>query len=228
MRRIVAAAALLLAGCLNADSSVAAFTLDFDFNLHGNGWVANYADVPEAQLGAVNFSSSNRALPDPLDVNTKALYFKGTNVSGDLFMFWYRYVPGLVPLRVYQVQISIEYATAYHAGCTTGVGPATFIKAGATATEPLPSTDSQGIIRLPLEKGNGIDPGRYVQLGDIRNGLTGCPNPGTFAIRHTVIKGQPQNVPTDINGGFFMFIGTQSGALGDQELYITKLQLIVQ
>ena len=46
MRRVIfAAASLALAGCLGPSDSQSSITLDFDFNLHGDGWTSFVADV---------------------------------------------------------------------------------------------------------------------------------------------------------------------------------------
>jgi hypothetical protein len=227
MKRLYLVALAALAGCLNAGDSQSNITLDFDFNVFGNDWIPGAADYPEAQAAAVGLVGDLRTLPAPLSTVQKALYLKGTNVSGDLFLYQSKFIPGLAPSTQYLVSLQVEYATNYHAGCSAGPGPLTVIKAGLSSTALTPGTDAQGVVRVDLDKGTGTNPGDYTQLGDIKNNLTGCPASGTFAIRTTGLQRQSAVLMTDSQGGFFIFIGTQSSFVGSHEIYITKLRVVL-
>lgn len=227
-RTTLAAAATILAGCLGPGDSRSSFTLDFDLNVLGQGWTPAAADFPTTQSGAVGIVGDQRTLPAPLTATQKALYLSGTNVTGDLFLFHSKYYPGLTPLATYSVSLQVEYATNYHAGCSTGAGPLTVIKAGVTSAPPLVEADGQGVLRVAAEKGTGTNPGQYTQLGDIRNGLAGCPSSGTFAIRSTPLRKQTAPVVTDAQGGFYIFLATQSSFIGSQQIFLTRVKLVFE
>jgi hypothetical protein len=213
-----AAALLLLAGCLNAADTTNTVSLPFDFNVVGEEWIAGVADVPETEVLNLNFAGDLRVLPSPLP-NRNALYLAGDNVSGTIFMFQQRRFTGLVPNEQYDVALEAEFATSYHQGCTTGIGPATFIKAGVALIEPAAEPDGQGILRMTIDKGTGATAGDYTQLGDIRNGADGCPVPGTYTIQTTIMRSQSLRLVTDAFGGFWLWIGIESTAAGRPEIY---------
>ena len=214
-----AAALLLLAGCLNAADTTNTISLPFDFDEVGEGWTAGVADVPETELLNVNFVGELRVLPASLP-NRDALYLAGDNVSGSIFMFQQRRFTGLLPNEQYDVELEAEFATNFHQGCTTGIGPGTFIKAGVALIEPAVEPDGQGILRMTIDKGTGATAGDYTQLGDIRNGASGCPVPGTYTIQTTPMRSQPLRLVTDAFGGFWLWIGIESTAAGRPEIYL--------
>ena len=214
-----AAALLLLAGCLNAADGTSTVSLPFDLDVVGEGWTTGVADVPETELLNVNFVGDLRVLPSPLP-NRNALYLAGTNVGGTVFLFQQRRFTGLLPNEQYEVALEAEFATSYHQGCTTGIGPATFLKAGVALIEPATEPDGQGILRMTIDKGNGATSGDYAQLGDIRNGAAGCPEPGTYTIQNTVKRSQSLRLVTDAFGGFWLWIGIESTAAGRPEIYL--------
>lgn len=214
-----AAALLLLAGCLNAADSTNTISLPFDFDVVGEGWTAGVADVPETELQNVNFVGELRVLPSPLP-NRDALYLAGDNVSGSIFMFQQHRFTGLLPNEQYEVALEAEFATTYHQGCTSGIGPATFLKAGVSLVEPAVEPDGQGILRMTIDKGTGATAGDYTQLGDIRNGASGCPAPGTYTIQTTIMRSQQLRLVTDAFGGFWLWIGIESTAAGRPEIYL--------
>jgi hypothetical protein len=220
--------AFLAAGCLGSGDFSVRNTLDFDFNVHGLEWFGGVADVPAAQVADVGLIADLRSLPSPLNTTLVGLYLSGTTVGGDLFMFQKKHWSGLTAGATYTISLQVEFASNYHAGCTTGPGPVAFIKMGATATEPLAIADQQGILRMNIDKGAGINPGGFVQLGDIRNTITGCTAPSTFGPRTTTIITQPTPLITDTEGGFWTFIGVQSTFAGTAELHLLGMRLVVE
>lgn len=223
----MAASLLLSASCL--DVSGANFTaIDFDLTSLGraSGWTVGVADLPAARVAEVEATGEERSLPAELQTTAKSMYQSGSNVTGDLFVFQQKYWDGFRPSTTFNVSLQIAFVTNVHSGCTTGVGPAVVIKAGVTDVEPLATADAQGILRMNIDKGAGPAKGQYVQLGDIRNGLTGCPTTGTYASHTTVEATQSATVTTDGFGGFWIFIGTQSSLAGSRhEVYFTDVQL---
>ena len=230
MKRMLTAVATagLLTGCLGATDLSPGVTIPYDFNVLRDGWTAFAVDYPEAQTAAVGFAGDVRSLPAPLSTTSVGLYLSGNNVSGDLFMYQIRYVTGFAANHTYTATIQVEYATNIHDGCTTGPGPETFIKAGVTATPPVITTDGQGVRRLNYDKGVGTSAGVFTQLGDIRSGLVGCPTPGTYSAWGTPIRTQQLPLVTDVSGGFFIFIGTQSSFVGFHEIFFTRMNLTLE
>jgi hypothetical protein len=228
IRSLGTVAALVLAGCLDVEPATTG--LPFDFTIQGlaNGWILGVADVPVARSTEVNAAGGEFPLPTAFSTTGHSLYLAGTNVSGDLFLFHEKYIGSVRPNTTYKVSLQIEFVTNFHTGCTTGPGPLVVIKAGVTSVEPTASPDAQGVLRMNIDKGEGTARGVYAQLGDIRNGLAGCPATGTYAAHLTATVRQTELLRTDGLGGFFMFIGTQSSYVGRHEIYITALTLNLQ
>ena len=141
------------------------------------------------------------------------------------FVFLKKRSTGLIPLARYTIALAVEYATNVQSGCTTGVGPSVWIKAGASDLEPLAVPDAQGVYRMNIDKGTQSAAGSFTQLGDIRSGLSGCPSSGTFALRTTGRQQQSLGINTDVDGAFWLFVGTQSTALARHEIYITHIRV---
>ena len=220
----LAAALLATAGCLDVGPSTT--TLDFDLTDGGIGgtWVVGAADFPVGRDDDVAVVGERRQVPEAIG-DAFTLYQSGTNVTGDLFVFQKKYWTGLLPQTTYGASLQVEFVSNVHSGCTTGVGPGVVIKAGVTVSEPLVEPDAQNVYRLSSDKGSGTSGGVFAQLGDIRNGLTGCPATGTFAVNLTSRIRQSAELTTDAAGGFWMFIGTQSSFLARHEIYLTRVIL---
>ena len=228
LKAALVAALLPLAGCLDVEGANSS-TITFDFNSEtvGAGWLGGAADFPVGREAEVNLVADRRFLPAALAPAQSALYLSGTNVSGDLFLFHKKYLTGLAPLSSWRVKIRLEIVSNIHGGCTTGAGPLTVIKAGLAELEPLAAPDGQNVYRLSVNKGAGTAPGDYTQLGDIRNELTGCPSPGTYAFKVTSQGSQGLTMKADGQGGFWIYFGTQSSFTGSHEIYITAMQIVL-
>ena len=132
-----------------------ALTFAFDFRGGPQGFVAGFADYPPADADLYELTADYRTLPPPL-ASQSALFISGVNRSDDLFMFFKRPIAGLSPGGRYIVTVSVEIATDTPAGCF-GVGGApgesVWIKAGATAIEPLAIRDGS-YLRMNIDIGN--------------------------------------------------------------------------
>ena len=219
---LAAATLLFAAGCL--DTSTPTISLDFDLTQNGVGdtWDGGIADVAAAQAVNVTQVTDRRAIPG---TTTNVLYQSGTNVAGDLFVFQKKYWTNFFPLTRYKAALQVQFVSAVHSGCTTGVGPSVVIKAGVSGEEPRSDADANGVLRLSLDKGTGTAAGDFAQLGDIRNSESGCPAVGTLSAKSTSIVEQHAELITDAAGGFWMFVGTQSSFAGRHELYIVRVHL---
>ena len=168
-----------VAGCSGHPTEpTEALTFTYDFDLGPQGFTASFADYPPADAESYELTSDYRALPPPLEPRS-ALFISGVNRSDDLFMFFKRPVAGLSPGTSYGVSVSVEVATDTPAGCV-GVGGApgesVWIKAGATAVEPLPVRDGS-YLRMNIDIGSQSAGGaQAVVLGDIAN-ARGCEQP---------------------------------------------------
>jgi len=222
------AAALLSIGCLDATSNTVG-TFPFNFTTPGSGfgegWVAAIADLPAARVPEVELAGEYTALPVPFGEFT-GIRQSGTNISGELFVFHKKWIqtPWSAGSR-FRITIDLALLSDQHADCTSGAGREVLIKAGASGTEPVAAPDGQGILRLNLDKGVGASGGRFVQLGDIRNGLTGCPTTGNWKERRTEAAAQPETLTIDADGGFWIFFGTQSTFAGRHEVYFLEIRV---
>lgn len=221
-------ALLLLCGaCLTTGPDANAITLDFDFGgaALNVGWEFGGADFPVDRATEVNLDGGDRIVPGTASL---ALYQSGTNVTGDLFTFQRKYLTGLAPAASYsRITLQVGFVTNIHSGCSTGVGPSVVIKGGVLQVEPRADADAQGIYRMNIDKGTGTSPGLFTQLGDIRNGLSGCPATGTYAVNNTARITQSTQLTIDFQGGFWIFLGTQSSFAGRHEIYLTQLRLVL-
>ncbi len=220
------AALLLMAGCLSTEPATQ--TLDFDLTqpILGDLWEPGGADFPVGSEAQVNLESDRRPVPESIGT-ANALYISGTNATGDLFVFQKKYWAGLPANRAFRASLRVDFISNVHSGCTTGVGPGVVIKAGVSAFEPRVDV-VQNVYRLALDKGTGTAPGDFAQLGDIRNGLTGCPSTGTYSVHATGTVRQSVDLVTDVSGGFWMFIGTQSSVAARHEIYVIGVHLVLQ
>jgi hypothetical protein len=227
MRKSLLAAALAgLTACLGTTAPQGTQTFDFIMNVVGDGWFASASDFDVGREADVDVTTDLLFLPAPLNPQVAGRYLAGTNISDDLFIFIRKRFEGLLPNTTYRVAMAVEIASSIHGGCTVGTGPAVWIKVGAVGTEPL-AVQQGGRWVMNLDKGDQAAEGDFIQLGDIRNGLTGCPSPGTWAVKGTTLETQNAHLTTDALGGFWIFLGTESGFETRHELYFTGFRLQV-
>jgi len=221
-------AALFSTACLDTSGSQVV-TLTFDFSDPalglGDGWTVGAADVPADRVSEVDLIGGYGGLPDPF-ATFSGIRESGTSIEGSLFVFHKKWVQSpWGPGTQFRVLVDMAIVTSQHAECTTGPGPNVIIKAGAASEEPVVTTDGQGILRFSLDKGTGASGGRFVQLGDIRNPLGGCPEEGTWGARGTIRANQVETLTVDALGGFWIYFGTQSSYNGRHDIYFTQIRL---
>ena len=163
---------VVIGGCSGLPSEAGdARTLTFDFDRGAQGFMAGFADYSPAHEEIYELTSGHRALPPPLE-SQSGLFISGVNRSGDLFMFFKGPVVGLTPGARYTVDVSVEIASSTPVGCFGIGGPpgeAVWIKAGATAEEPLAVMDGS-YLRMNIDIGNQSTSGiQAVVLGNIAN-----------------------------------------------------------
>ncbi|HET9275224.1 MAG TPA: hypothetical protein VFN96_04070, partial [Gemmatimonadales bacterium] len=173
----------------------------------------------------VDLVGEPRPLPAPLNTTRNGLYLAGTNYNNDLFTYFKRYICCLAPGATFHATIEVQIASAVHGGCTA-LGPNVWVKAGASTLEP-DSVDVNGVYQFTLNKGDQSASGDYTQLGDIRNVLAGCPTPGTWDLKATLRRRQTASFTSGVDGGFWFFLGVESGDPGRHELYFTGIRLVL-
>jgi len=115
-------------------------TFAYDFSTGAQGWTSGSSDYGIPIEPEIDLVADWRPLPAPLDQTSHALYIAGSNLSGDLFMFYKKQVDGLSPGRMYVASVTAEIATNIPHGCF-GLGGApgesAYVKASASNHEPM-------------------------------------------------------------------------------------------
>ena len=216
--------AVFVGGCRgHPNGPTDALTFAFDFRGGPQGFVAGFADYPPADADLYELTADYRALPPPL-ASQSALFISGVNRSDDLFMFFKRPIAGLSPGGRYIVTVSVEIATDTPAGCF-GVGGApgesVWIKAGATAIEPLAIRDGS-YLRMNIDIGNQSGGGAHaVVLGDIANSRS-CEQARQW--ERKAFEGRPTPTPISIppSGRAWLLFGADSGFEARTAIYFTR------
>ena len=195
----------------------------FEFSRGPQGFVADFADYPPDRRASFELVSDYRPLPPPLEPQS-ALFISGVNRSDDLFMFFKGQVDGLVPGARYAAFVSVEFATDTPAGCV-GIGGApgesVWIKAGATATEPLPVREGS-YLRMNVDVGNQSNGGEHaVVLGDITNSRV-CEQSRQWERKSFPTTRVPAPVTASPGGRAWILFGVDSGFEGRTDIYFTR------
>ena len=225
-RPAVALLAAVLGGCSgNPTAPTDMLTFSFDFRRGPQGFVAGFADYPPANADIYELTSDYRPLPPPL-ASDSALFISGVNRSDDLFMFFKGPVDGLPPGARYDVTVSVEIATDVPAGCF-GVGGApgesVWVKAGATAVEPLAVREG-AYLRMNIDVGNQSAGGSEgVVLGDIANSKR-CEEPRQWERKFFEGRPIPASVEIPSSGRAWLLFGVDSGFEARTGIYFTRAE----
>jgi hypothetical protein len=200
-----------------------AITVSFDFRDGLQGWTGEYASRYWPPREQVTFES--RALPAPLDTSQRAFYIDGGLEDG--LRLAKRRVAGIPANRTYSAVFSIEVATNLPRRCQNAFGPIGDTEASvhATATEPVPVSDSSGFLRPEW-----IAPGR-ISIGAITTGLP-CtkPGPGTWQLK--LLEGSVSAVKADAGGRLWLSLFaedyTPEGAPWAHPFYLTKFNVVLR
>ena len=200
-----------------------ALTFSFDFNRGPQGFIAGFADYPPDHADSYELTSGYRALPPPLEAQS-ALFLSGVNRSDDLFMFFKGRVDGLPPGARYGVTVGIEIATDTPAGCVGVGGPpgeSVWIKAGATAVEPLPVRDGSHL-RMNIDIGRQSNSGaQAVVLGNIANSRS-CEQPRQWERKSFENRSTPMTISVPADGRAWLLFGADSGFESRTAIYFTR------
>ena len=224
---VVALLALALVGCgPMREDTVSEFEFDFDFEESAQEWVAGFADLPaDYDEDVFQLESSWQELPSGLE--GRGIYMQGDNKSSDLFMFLKVQVEGLKPDTTYDATFAVDLATNIPEGMT-GIGgspgESVYVKAGATAVEPVAEEDDSGMLRMNIDKGNQATEGEdMINLGNIAYTPESTDDAGDWKIKPLDSEGQPFTVTSDGDGKAWLIVGTDSGFAGLTAVYYAQV-----
>jgi hypothetical protein len=220
-------------GCGSPSAPNGGQTFAFVFSAGPQGWIPGFADYPSDNAAFYELVADYRPLPAPLDGSRRALYLSGFNASGDVFLFYKRQVTGLKPGATYIAAFEVEIATNIPTGCV-GIGAppgeGTYIKAGASAIEPMPVLAPDGrYLIMNIDKGNQASSGtNALTIGNAANSLPCQSGPNGQVIQRWELKrlqsSQPVAVSADTAGSIWLLIGIDSGWLDHLEFFITQFK----
>lgn len=218
---------LVLAACDSGADPEGTIILEADFN-EASGWTPDFVDVAVDQETEVEFVGKVQALPPSLPAGRFGLYHAGTNISDDLFMYFKKQVVGVEPEQVYDATFEATFASNAGAGCD--IGPSSiWVKAGASQQQPARQVDSDGMLRLSVDKGQQQNDGASaLNLGDIRNTTSGCPQDAPFAAKSLTSGNRTVEVQATPDGSLWVFLGSESGFEIRHELYFLTLRVVLR
>ena len=196
---------------------------NFGFARGPEGWTPGFADLPvDYDQATYDLDRGYRLLPEGLD--GRGMYLQGHNRSDDLFMYLKTQVGGLRPNTTYAVSVSIDLATNVPAGLI-GIGgspgSSVFVKAGASAIEPIAEEGDNRHLRMNIDKGNQSQGGEsMVVIGNVANPEV---ERNEYRIKTLDNRDQPLAVDTDSEGSVWLIVGTDSGFEGLTALYYTGI-----
>jgi hypothetical protein len=194
----------------------------WNFDSDSEGWSGQFSDYPEGEEDFYELDFAQAALPAELG-DGGGLRLGGDNHSDDLFMYLSYRLDGLKPSASYTLDVEVDIGTNAPTDCG-GIGgspgPSVHFKIGASAREPESSADSQGILRLNLDKGNQATDGADLKrVGDVGNTLV-CPDP---LYQRKTLELSDFAVTTAADGSLWLLVGTDSGFEGETILYYDKI-----
>ena len=201
--------------------------LTFSFESDSQGWLTGFADLP-ADFDQSTFELDSGYRPLPAGLEGSGMYLQGHNRSDDLFMFLKRQVEGLRPETAYAVTVSLDLATNVPAGLI-GIGgspgESVYVKAGASAVEPLVEEDDADHLRMNIDKGNQATEGEaMINLGNVAHPeVTG----DEYKIKTLHNQGRTLEVVSDDEGRVWLIVGTDSGFEGFSTFYYAKITYIL-
>jgi hypothetical protein len=219
---------LILASC--SGSYEQEYRFDYTFEEDQQGWVTDFADLPADYDQAIyELESGWSELPSGLEGN--AIYLNGHNRSDDLFMLLKTQVAGMKPNTTYKVFFSIDLASNTPEGLM-GIGgspgESVYVKAGAVNYEPEVIEESDGWLRMNIDKGNQASEGEdMINLGTLANPNI---NLDTFtgeeyALMTLDSQGREFFVNTDGDGSVWVIAGTDSGFEGQTKVYYNRVSI---
>ncbi len=221
---LLAAMGLFFTACEDDENEGALFEFKYDFATNANGWTGDFADYPVGEETFYELNFTHDTLPAPLDKSKKALKINGNNHSDDLFMFTKKKLTGLAPNTEYTVDFEFELASnlpTSSVGIGGGPGTSTYVKAGASASEPK-KVATEDFYELNLDKGNQAQGGDdAVVLGTL--GISG--DDFVYKLIKRSNEEEAFKAKTDGEGNLWVFLGVDSGFEGVHTFYVTKANI---
>jgi hypothetical protein len=143
-------------------------------------------------------------------------------------MFFKVRVDGLKPDTVYQAAFDLELATDVPGGMM-GIGgspgESVYVKAGATAVEPVAEVDAtDGWLRMNIDMGSQSQGGEdMIVLGNIAYEPDGTEEAGQWVLKPMDNEGHPFSAKTDEDGALWLILGTDSGFEGLTAVYYAQI-----
>ncbi len=208
--------------------------LDYDFRRGTLGWTAEFADYPPNIGTGYELDARLRFMPRKLTrLPRQGFYIQGNNRSADLFMYLKRRLrveDGIVASQTYRVEYVITLASNAASGCV-GIGGApgesVYLKAGASPIEPLSVLQSNGYLRMNVDKGNQSTGGTAASVaGNIANGIP-CEQASPYYPFALIQRSHQHttNVRANANGELWLLVGTDSGFEGLTSLYYQSIRV---
>jgi hypothetical protein len=212
----------------NDDTSRPLVEHHYDFNEGMEGWVGDFADLPEDGQEIYDLEISHFPLPEEIEPTSGSIKVQGHNRSDDLFMFLKKQITGLSPSTTYQITFDIELASQYPAnapGIGGSPGSSVFLKAGAVTKEPLPVAEGNSrvtFLRMNIDKGNQSQEGADMfNIGTV--GIDG--EEYRYELIQRENSDRPFSATTDANGSLWLIVGTDSGFEGLTVLYYNSIKV---
>ncbi len=214
------------AGGSGGGSQPGIFSQVWDFTVDDEGWTGDFCDYPPTVGTDYNLMFGWASLPPELPAGG-GLLLSGNNHSDDLFMYIARAITGLRPSTAYLMDVELVIGTNASAVCG-GIGgaPGTSVtmKIGASAIAPSVQLDSQGWLRLNLDKGNQSTGGADLKaVGDISNTLPCVSTNPPYQAKTLTLSKFP--VTSSADGSVFAVLGTDSGFEGVTTLFYDRVSL---
>ncbi len=201
----------------------------YTFSHGASGWLAGFSDYG-LMNGDMHFLGESRVLPDGLAGDEQQGFFlQSMNRSDDMFMFLKKglfLADGLKPNQSYSLSAEITLASNAQTGCF-GVGGApgegVYLKAGASADEPVSVLASGQHLELQLDKGHQAVGGR--DAGIVSNIANGDPCDSGNARYVRMWKNYEHGWPvfTDDRAQLWLIVGTDSAYEGLTGLYFESI-----
>ncbi|MCP4966098.1 MAG: hypothetical protein GY926_12795 [bacterium] len=206
-------------------------TVSFLFDEDSEGWQPGFADYPSdpSQLDIYELDAGWRELPDSLGGG--GLYGRGSNHSDDLMMYWIREIEDLVPTTAYDMEFELEIATNVPSGMV-GIGgsptDSSFLKVGASISEPTTEPDDLGFERLTIDMGSQSQDGtagRVIGTLSNPNVDSEAPEPIPYALNVVDGTGLPVRATASDTGSLWVIVAVDSGFEGLTEIYHAAVEI---
>ncbi len=203
----------------------------FSFERGAGVFTPLFADLPVEGQDIYELDFAWEALPEPLE-SRRGLRLTGHNRSDDLAMLVVAPLRGLLPERLYRVEMELELASNVPSGCF-GVGGSPgeglYVKLGAVGFEPATQVIIEGqtpTLRLNFDYGIQSESGENAKVvGNLSNTQV-CDDPnGEWELKTLSSRGQQLRARSDAAGNLWVVAGTDSAFEGLTHVYFTSLRV---